>query len=98
MNLKERMDSLPASKTMKMIELFFNEYNEVCKLKSPPTLARYSEQDYVKLINRKLTDIELKVELKKMVKLTQFRVLTIFMKIANELKEMINLAGGKEND
>ena len=95
MNLKERLDSLPASKTLKIIEFFFNEYNVVYNLKTKPTLARFGEADYIRLINRKLSDVALERELKKMVKLTQFRVMSIFIDVAGSLSKLSGLVGDK---
>ena len=95
MSLKEKMDSLPASKTMKIIELFFIEYQKINLLKVKPTLARYDESDYVRLVSKKLSDSALEKELSKMVKTTQFSVLRIFMEIASELAKMAVMQNGQ---
>ena len=90
MKLNEKLNCLPIDKTLLFFEVFFEEYEKFSK--SPQAkryvISKYSEEDYVKLLGKKINVDEFKKEIKKMIPRTKFKVLMEFLSFSSEMKKL----------
>jgi len=99
--LIEKINKLPISKAMKIIELFFKIYAKYddSHIKTPFTISKYGEKEYVELLSKKMSIEDIEKNLTIMIPRTTFGVMKDFMRIGNELKETVqelnNMKRGK---
>jgi len=89
-DLKETLNNLPHTKTFIFIEDYFKAYENLSKKESTFVISKYYENDYIKLLKKKMSREQLGKELDKMLPRTSWGVNRIMMEIAVDLAEMTN--------
>ena len=92
--LKEKINNLPSSKAIQFFELYafiYGKYYKTANTKKPlPTISKYREDAYCKLLGRSMNRKKMEKELEKMIPRTSWSTHICIIEMINDFSKILN--------